>query len=165
MGSLACVYNALGRHEEARKVCEDALALFEAGDLDYVALNLRVELQLARAIAGLGRIDEAVARLQALATRHGPNGGRVSMGMIHTALADMAIASGDRAAFERQASTVDAFYHQSKNPALVAQASRLRLRARFAGLTDGPAPDAGPRHGLGASAGGLQSAEARAAVC
>jgi tetratricopeptide (TPR) repeat protein len=143
MGSLACVYNALGRHEEARKVCEDALALFEAGDLDFVALNLRVELQLARALADLGRVDEAVARLQALATRHGPNGGRVTMGMIHTALADMAVVTGDRAAFERHAATVEAFYHPSKNPALVAQASRLRLRARFAGLTSEPPPPPG----------------------
>jgi tetratricopeptide (TPR) repeat protein len=167
MGSLACVYNALGRHEEARKVCEDALALLEAGDLDYVALNLRVELQLTRALAGLGHVEEAVARLEALATRHGPNGGRVAMGMIHTALADMAIASGDTPAFERHASTVEAFYHPSKNPALVAQASRLRLRARFAGLTsDGPSPDApGPR--VTAWARALESckdARARAAV-
>src|SRR6185295_9533075 len=61
MGSLACVHNALGRHEEARKVCEETLGLLEPGDLDFAALNLRVELQLARAVAGLGRIDEAVA--------------------------------------------------------------------------------------------------------
>jgi hypothetical protein len=167
MGSLACVYNALGRHAEARRVCEDALGLLEPGDLDFVALNLRVELQLARALAGLGRIDEAVGRLQALAARHGPNGGRVALGMIHTALGDMAIVTGDRAAFERHASTVEAFYHPSKNPALVAQASRLRLRARFAGVTtDPPAPNAaGPR--VTAWAQALESckdAEARAAV-
>lgn len=141
MGSLACVYNALGRFEEARKVCEEALALLESDDLDYVALNLRVELQLARAVAGLGRMDDAVSRLQALADRHRPNGGRVTMGMIHTALADMAIAGRDAAAFERQASAVEGHFHPSKNPALVAQASRLRLRARFAGMTsDAPPP-------------------------
>src|SRR5262249_44053625 len=83
MGSLAYVYNALGRHEEARKVCVDTLAMLEPGDLDFVALNLRVELQLARAEAGTGDIDTAVGRLEKLAERHGKNNGSVTMGLIH----------------------------------------------------------------------------------
>jgi hypothetical protein len=140
MGSLAFVYNALGRHEEARRVCTDTLSLLEPGDLAFVALNLRVELQLARAEAGLGEMDAAVALLEALAERHGNNGGRVTMGLIHTALADMAVLRRDPGAFERHATTVDALYYSTKNPALVAQAARLRLRARFAGLATDPPP-------------------------
>lgn len=141
MGSLAFVYNALGRHEEARRVCEDALRHLEPGDRAFVALNLRVELQLARAEAGLGAVNAAVARLEALAERHGNNDGRVTMGLIHTALADMAILRRNVPAFERHATAVEDFYYPTKNPALIAQASRLRLRARFAGMTsDAPPP-------------------------
>jgi hypothetical protein len=105
-----------------------------------VALNLRVELQLARAEAGLGQVDAAVARLEALAERHGGNDGHVTMGLIHTALADMAIIRRDAPAFERHAAAVEGFYYPTKNPALVAQASRLRLRARFAGMASDPPP-------------------------
>ena len=141
MGSLAFVYNALGRHEEARRVCEDALRHLEPEDRAFVALNLRVELQLARAEAGLGSLDAAVARLEALAERHSINDGRVTMGLIHTALADMAILRRDALAFEQHAAAVEDFYYPTKNPALIAQASRLRLRARFAKMTsDPPAP-------------------------
>jgi hypothetical protein len=140
MGSLAFVYNVLGRHEEARRVCEDTLALLEPGDRAFVALNLRVELQLARAEAGLGAVDAAVARLQTLAECHGKNGGCVTMGLIHTALADMAILRRDRDAFEQHATEVESLYYPTKNPALVGQASRLRLRARFAGISSYPPP-------------------------
>jgi hypothetical protein len=140
MGSLAFVYNVLGRHEEARQVCEDALRHLEPEDRAFVALNLRVELQLARAEAGLGSVDAAVARLEALAERHGSNAGRVTMGLIHTALADMAILRRDAPAFERHAGAVEGCYYPTKNPALVAQASRLRLRARFAGMTSESPP-------------------------
>src|SRR5262249_9525464 len=124
MGSLAFVYNALGRHEEARKICQDTLSRLEPEDLDFVALNLRVELQLARADAGLGDVTGAAARLEALAARHGPNDGRVTMGLIHSALADMAVLRRDPAGFERHAAAVDTLYYPTKNPALVAQASR-----------------------------------------
>ncbi len=141
MGSLAWVYNTLGRHAEAQKVCVDALALLEPDDLDYVALNLRLELQLARAVAGLGQLEDAIAQLEALAARHSPNEGCVTMGLIHTALADMAIATRDAASFEEHAAAAEALYRPTKNPALVAQASRLRLRGRLAGLsTDAPPP-------------------------
>ncbi len=138
MGSLAFVYNALGRYGDARRVCEETLSLLEPGDLAFVALNLRVELQLARALAGLGDVDGAVARLETLSERHGKNDGRVTMGLIETALADMAILCRDAAAFERHAGAVEALFYPTKNPALVAQASRLRLRARFAGVTSDP---------------------------
>ncbi|HEX7668872.1 MAG TPA: AAA family ATPase, partial [Polyangiaceae bacterium] len=133
-GSLAAAHIALGQHEEARRVCEETLALLEPDDLDYVALNLRVELQLAYAEAGLGEVDRAVSRLQALLAKHGPNEGPVTLGQIHFALATIALEQRDAAGFEEHRAAVDRWYQPTGNPALVAQAQRLVTRAHAAKL-------------------------------
>ncbi len=133
-GSLACALNALGRHEEARKVCLDTLAWLEPDDLLYVALNFRVEEQLVRAEIGLGRYDAALRLLQTLVERHGDNEGPITMGHVHAAQAELALAMRDELAFERHAQALERVYQRTTNPRLVAQATRLRLRARAAGL-------------------------------
>jgi hypothetical protein len=59
------VLRAAGRNDEARALCEDALAQIEQRAASG-RMNALVELERIRALAGLDRTDEARERMRAL---------------------------------------------------------------------------------------------------
>lgn len=129
-GSLACAYNMLGRHAEAERVALDTLALLEPEDYRYAALNLRVELQLAWAESGLGRPADASARLEACIARHQDGGGHVTLGQLHALRTEIALSVGDGEAYRRHGRAMEEHFEATQHPALIARASRIRLRGQ-----------------------------------
>jgi hypothetical protein len=128
---LAAAYNETGQHERAAALCTTVLAQFSEDDRFVVAMNLRIEIQLALAEAGQGRHSEAAQRLDDLLAKHVVHRGAVSMGSLHRARAQVAQLAGDRAALERSCKEMDYWFRLTGNPALIAQSERtVRLLRR-----------------------------------
>ncbi len=90
-GVVASAYNALGKHERARELCLDALSTIDPEDLDYPVMNLNVQLELALAEAGLGRVQLARTQLDKLYAQHEPNQSALTLGSLHDARARVAL--------------------------------------------------------------------------
>jgi tetratricopeptide (TPR) repeat protein len=125
VGVLAWAYNETGQHERAAALCRDALAQISEDDRLVVAINLRVEIQLALAEAGLQHMEAAQQRLDALLAKHAPQAGAVTMGALHQARAQVALLAGDRAAMERSCQQTEHWFRLTGNPALIAQSERV----------------------------------------
>ena len=125
MGVLAWAYNETGQHERAATLCNRALALLDQADRLVVAINLRIEIQLALAEAGLGQTQAAQQRLDTLLALHEPGRGAVTMGSLHTARAQVALLRGDRDALERHCKETEHWFRQTNNPVLIAQSERM----------------------------------------
>jgi hypothetical protein len=140
---LAWSYNETGQHERAANVCSQALAQLEPADRLVVAINLRIEIQLALAEAGLGRNEAAQQRLDGLLALHAPHGGAVTLGSLHRARAQVALLVGDRDAVERSCEQTAHWFRQTANPSLIAQSERM---VRLIQLESAP-PAAGDEQG------------------
>ncbi|MET0283902.1 MAG: AAA family ATPase [Polyangiales bacterium] len=94
-GVLARAYNALGKHDKARELCLGAMASVDPEDLDYPVMNLNVQLELALAEAGLGRLQLANTQLDKLFEQHRPNNSPITLGALHDARARVALSARD----------------------------------------------------------------------
>jgi tetratricopeptide (TPR) repeat protein len=137
-GLRARAYNDLGDHREARETCLRALETVDPRDLEFCVMNLILEIELARAEAGLGQAAEATARLRGLLVKYERAGDPLTLGPIHEAMASLAAARGDTPAFEESLREVERWFRASGNPALVARYERL---ARMAASTGQPLGD------------------------
>ncbi|MEY4581739.1 MAG: hypothetical protein RL701_6442, partial [Pseudomonadota bacterium] len=90
-GVQARAYNAIGQHERAKQVCCSALAQLNPANRKFCALNLAVEIELARAEAGLGAIAPAERQLRALLDVHATAGNPLTLGALYEALAELAV--------------------------------------------------------------------------
>jgi tetratricopeptide (TPR) repeat protein len=125
LGHWAEALNQLGRHEEARRICERALAELSDEDRWFVRMFLGIEIQLAFADAGLGRTREASERLDALIAKHAPRGGPVTLGRLQVARATIALQLGEREAFETHLREVGRWFRPTKAPSLIARFEQL----------------------------------------
>jgi hypothetical protein len=123
--SLASAYNDTGQHLRAERLCTDILGRLSEADRWVVGMNLRLEIQLAHAEAGLGRTGEAAQRLDDLLSKHEPRQGPVTLGSLHRARAEIALFTGDRAALEKHHTQMERWFRSTGNPALIAQCDRL----------------------------------------
>ncbi|HEX3771602.1 MAG TPA: AAA family ATPase, partial [Polyangiaceae bacterium] len=139
-GLRARAYNAVGDHARAKETCLAALALLEPEDLKFCALNLELQVELARAEAGLGNFGEAERQLRALLDTHGGAGNPLTVGSLHEALGELAAMSGDSEAFGSHLIEVDRWFRQTRNPALVARYEQLARDAVLAKMS----PDGRP---------------------
>jgi tetratricopeptide (TPR) repeat protein len=125
VGVLAWAYNETGQHERAAALARTALGQFDEADRMVVAMNLRIEIQLALAEAGLGRVAAAEQRLDDLVAKHLGNQGNVTLGSLHRARAQVALMVGDREAVERSCKQTEHWFRRTGNPALIAQSERI----------------------------------------
>ena len=110
-GALAEAYNALGRHGEARAVCERAIASTEDEDFDFVAQNLNLQIQLALAHGGLGELKLGKELLERLLERHARwKGGRLTLGALHLARCRLALLESDGQAAREHLNAADSYY-------------------------------------------------------
>ncbi|MFI5308484.1 MAG: AAA family ATPase, partial [Polyangiales bacterium] len=137
-GSLAWAYNMVGEHARAKAVCQSALTQLAPEDLDYVALCLRVEVQLAMAEAGLGQPADAERRLDALIDRHQLGGGPVTLGMLHEFRARLALQRGDKLVAGEQLEAMVRYYASTGNPALIALCERFAAESQLKSRDTGP---------------------------
>ena len=134
-GVRARAYNALGQHARAKAVCLDAIGRLSAEDRMFCALNLAVEIELARAESGLGALDIAEQQLRALLEKHTPAGNPLTLGALYEALAEVAALRDDRRAFEARVEDVARYFRSSRDPALVARYQRLERVATMLAST------------------------------
>ncbi|MFT3926830.1 MAG: AAA family ATPase [Myxococcales bacterium] len=127
--SIARVLNHAGRHLDAKLACEQVMAQLGAQDADYVSLFLPIWIEHALARAGLGETQAAREELEALIARFSPSGHPLALGLVHEALARVALAVGDRELFERNLLTMEQVFRPTQNPALIARCERLAASA------------------------------------
>ena len=136
-GLRARALNALGDHARAREACAVAMGYLTDEDLKFCALNLGLQIELARAEAGLGDLTAAGSRLRSLLADHEGDGNPLTVGALHEAFAEISALRGDQAAFADHLAAVDKCFRQTRNPALVARCEHLARAALHASQPDG----------------------------
>lgn len=126
--ALARAYNAMNDHTHARAVCRDALARLTPEDLTFTATNLDIQVELALAEAGLGRLTLAAEQLDQLIARHAPQRGVLTLGGLHAARTEVALLADDRTACQTHLDAAAGWYLPTMNPALIEIVTRLRRR-------------------------------------
>ncbi len=139
LGIAARIHNELGRHAEARAVCERALAEMTEGDRDYVSLFLAVDIEAAVADAGLGDFDAAFVRLDRLIERFRKSEHPLVQGLLHEARARIALGAGRVDEYERALAEAERWLRPTETPTLIARYERLaalgrRSRPSFHGM-------------------------------
>lgn len=143
-GHLARAYNALGQHQQAKAVCLDALAQIDVEDLDFVAANLNVQIELAMAEAGLGFVEAAKRKLDELLARHGQGMNPITLGALHHARARVALIERDFAGAREHLGKLEAYYRATGVPTLIEQVGALRRQIDL-----GDSPRSGKAEGDG----------------
>jgi tetratricopeptide (TPR) repeat protein len=117
--------NAVGRHQEALLVCEEALRAVGQRARVFVLAYQQLERESAIALAGLGRTDEAAALLDELLELHRADSHPLLLGLLHRDRARVARIAGEEAAFGAHCQAACAEFVSTGNPTLLAQARRL----------------------------------------
>jgi hypothetical protein len=128
MGMLAQAYNALDRHAEAKALCEQATSHLTSEDLGYAALGLRVQIERALAVAGLGDHAAAAALLDGLIAKHMPDNGPLTLGALHEARLAVALRAKDEPAVLAQLEQMEKWYRSTDCPALIQYCDRITKR-------------------------------------
>lgn len=122
--------NDIGKYEQAKRVCEDALAQLSDAHRDYVTLFLTLDLQLAVADAGLKDYARALGRIDGLLTRFAACDHPLLQGSLHEARARICWAAGDTAGYQRSLTLVDFHFGATATPALIAKCEQLAQLGR-----------------------------------
>jgi tetratricopeptide (TPR) repeat protein len=93
-GILARAHNRVGEHEQARAVCQAALEGKSQEDLDFVLMNLHLQIEWILAEAALGNFEVARARSDAMLARH-TGIGPIAIGALHECRARVALLERD----------------------------------------------------------------------
>jgi hypothetical protein len=117
--------NDVGNHGRAKALCEAALAHMTDDDLEYVAMFLLVEIELAVADAALGETGLALARIDRLLARFENTDHPLALGLLHEARARIAWAAGRTDEYKQGLAHVEHWFRYSGTPALVAKCERL----------------------------------------
>lgn len=125
LGTLAHMYNSRNRFEEAKSICESALAHITDEDREYAILFLDVDIEMAIAEAGLGRFTEAFARIDRLIERFRFSNHPLVQGGLHEARARVAWRAGLVEDFKHSLRLVDYWYRRTGTPALISKCERL----------------------------------------
>jgi hypothetical protein len=124
-GSTARALNYVGRHADAKALCERALACLTADDRPFVTLFLQIELERACAEAGLGATVEARAHMQDLLRYHAHSENPLTRGRIHEAMVRISARANDWAAYREHFDAMRTWYGRTSAPALIARVERL----------------------------------------
>lgn len=124
----ATVLNALGLHARAEEVCKRAAsAPLHQGERSLAMRAVMRELAVAE--AGLGRLDDAVARLEQQLAEALPIDNPLELGATHRDRARIALFAKDAEAFEEHYAAMEVYYRTTRNPCLIAQCEALVARA------------------------------------
>jgi hypothetical protein len=120
--------SALGRHAESKQVCDELLA--NLGVLEALAIRKGPIQQLALAEAGLGDVEGAARRLDALIAELEPYDNPLWSGAAHRDRAKVALFAQDMAGFEQHSQAMTECFQATKNPALIQQCELLQAAAQ-----------------------------------
>jgi tetratricopeptide (TPR) repeat protein len=119
--------SALGRHAEAKRVCEQALA--ELDPLDPIYIRKFAMQQLALVDAALGDTAGAARALDAIIETLAPYNNPLWSGGAHRDRAKVALFALDRADFDKHARAMEEHFKATRNPALIQQCELLQSAA------------------------------------
>lgn len=125
LAAVALHRNQAGEYAEARELCQRVLETMNDEDRACVMIFLQVDLQAAIADAGLGRTNEAVARLDRLAALHAGSDHPLALGLIHESRARIAFAAGRKDLYRESLREATRWLQPTGTPALVAMCDRL----------------------------------------
>lgn len=131
-GILARAHNRLGEHERARELCLAALAGRSETDLDFVVMNLHVQLELALSNAALGNFGRARAHIDRLLARHATSTGPLLLGALHETRARVALIERDLEAASRHCASMRSCYAPTQIPSLLELTAQLEKQLRHA---------------------------------
>jgi hypothetical protein len=135
------LHAACGEHERARQLGERTLCEMEPHDREFPVLYFEVERQLALAEIALGRFAAARARLDELIAFHAPRENPLHLGLLHEALAKIALLTSNATDFARELEGVRCYFVGTRNPRLLQRAERLAAQGR-ASWSQPPGTDA-----------------------
>jgi serine/threonine protein kinase len=130
LGFCARALNITGRHADALRCCERVRQHMQPEDRMFVALFLAAEVELAVALAGTGKVDEAHAQLDELLKLHATSDNPLTRGRIHEAVARVALITGERDVFTHHLVETRSWFRNTGTPALVARSEALAAYAR-----------------------------------
>ena len=125
MSAIVRSYNHIGEFTSAKKFGEAALAHVTDADRELVALFLPLDVQVAYADAGLGDVDGALARLDALIARFADCDHPLLHGMLHEARAYICWEARRVPEYEHSRAQADRWFRPTGNAALIAKCERL----------------------------------------
>ena len=144
MGFLACGYNEMGKHSEAKTVCESILEHVTDADREYVGLFLSPDIELAIADAHLGHTRDGLARIDGLLTRFAHCDHPLLQGLLHEARARIFWNAGHVGEYRQSLAEMEHWFRPTGTPALIAKCERL-AQLDTTGAVDNeraiPAPD------------------------
>jgi tetratricopeptide (TPR) repeat protein len=139
IAQLAKAYNGLGRFADAKAACERVLPRLHEDDLAYPILTLPIQIELALADAGLGDVESAGARLDALIERHTPGEGPLTLGALHEARTSVALRAQDERTARRHLEAMEGWYRGTDCPSLIQHCDRIARRwQKLRGVKDAP---------------------------
>jgi Protein kinase domain/AAA ATPase domain len=143
IGFHAMGCNERGQYAMAKATCESGLAHVTDADREYVSLFLMLDIQLAIADAGLGQVEEGLARIDGLLKRFRGSDHPLVQGFLHEARAHIAWMAGRTEEYDVSLAVVERWFRPTGTPALVARWERLaELKGPVASRRDLP-PDSG----------------------
>jgi tetratricopeptide (TPR) repeat protein len=120
--------SAAGRHSDAKRACEQALA--SIGPQEGLYLKKGLYQQIALIDAAQGNVESAVRILDDLLEQLKPFNNPLWSGLVHRDRAKVALVARDQAAFEQHAQAMATLFAQTKNPALIQQCDQLQAAAK-----------------------------------
>ena len=127
-GALARVYNEL-EPERALALCKRTMDLLTPEDLNYPAITLSPQIELARAESGLGEHALAAGRLDALLETHRPAAGPLTLGLLHEARALVAGNARDLESYRLHVAEMERWFRPTRIPSLLEVCERMRESA------------------------------------
>jgi tetratricopeptide (TPR) repeat protein len=125
-GSRAACLNRLGDHALAKRIIEETRAQMDPADFEFAAINLGLTLEHARAEAGLGHLEVAARELEERLTQPAPEGGKLTMGALHEARAEVARLAEAEATWKHHIERMEHYFLDTNIPSLVARCAAQR---------------------------------------
>jgi hypothetical protein len=129
-GFLARGFNEVGQHLEAKAVCDRTLRHLSEAEHEFVSHFLNLEIEAAIADAHLGRVDEALARIDGKLERFANTDHPLVHGLLHEARARICWLIEDRAGYARSLAEVERWFRPTGTPVLIAKCERLAQLGR-----------------------------------
>jgi len=135
-GLFAAALNRAGDFARAAQLLNETFEHVRPADREVRMLCFEPRRQLALAHAGLGDRARANEQLRELQDEYFALDNPLLLGLVHEALAQVALASADRGTCLSHLALTDDYYRKTRNPVLIARCRRLADAATRAGLRD-----------------------------
>ena len=138
VATYARILRGAGDPHEACSVCERALGRLPKADEGFTVLTFGTHLEHVLSLAELGRLDNAIERMDALIEQQRSHDNPLLHALAHRTRASLALRTSDAEAVHEHLSAMHEHCRRSRNPVLIAQARSLEREVDRAGLL-GPA--------------------------